>query len=246
MLIHCHLNPIGYTEVKFWSKYNNYTHAPPKVEWDILDSPRCLSVRPSVCRQLGFRNFLKKLLAPFITLMGWVSWPLFIFVFLASFLALWWPNIWPKMGFPEFFEKTIGPIHYISGIYPYWVSLLTPIHFRVPSLIFGPLVAKYLAGNGVSRTFWKKYWLNSFHTWHLPLWGESFEPYTFSCSWPQFLKNYHLCSTRLQNRNFWMRWVVIRAGVYCPHLWAQLVSIKKIIWRYCMQNGFHLASASIC
>ena len=106
----------------------------------ILDSPRCLpvrlSVRPSVCRR-GFRNFVKKLLAQLIsyllfTLMGWVSWPLFIFVFLASFLALWWPNIWPKMGFPELFEKN--------------------------------------------------YWPNLFHTWHLPLWGESLDPYSFSCS----------------------------------------------------------------
>ena len=119
-------------------------------------------VCPSVWRQLDFRNFLKKLLAQFIsylsfTLMGWVSWPLFIFVFLASFLALWWPNIWPKMGFPELFEKTIGPIHFIPGIYHSGVSLLTPIYFRVPSLIFGPLVAKCLAENGVSRTFWKNY-----------------------------------------------------------------------------------------
>ena len=90
------------------------------------------SVRPSVCRQ-GFRNFLKKLLAQFIsylafTLMGWVSWPLDIFVFLASFSALWWPNIWPKMRFPELFEKN--------------------------------------------------YWLYSFHTWHLSLWGEPLDPYT--------------------------------------------------------------------
>ena len=76
-------------------------------------------------------------------------------VFLASFLALWWPNIWPKMGFPELFEKTISSIHFIPGIYPYGVSLLTPIHFRVPSLIF--------------------------------------------------LKNSHLCSTWLQNRNlYWI------------------------------------------
>ena len=34
----------------------------------------------------------------------------------------------------------------------------------------------------VSEIFWKNYWLNSFHTWHLPLWGESLDPYTFSCS----------------------------------------------------------------
>ena len=133
---------------------------------------RSNSPKTSVCRQ-GFRNFLKKVLAQFIsylafTLMGWVSWPLFIFVFLASFLALWWPNIWPKMGFAELFEKTIGPIHFIPGIYPYGVSLLTSTHFRIPSsLIFGPLVAKYLAENGVSGTFWKNFWLNSFHTWYL-------------------------------------------------------------------------------
>ena len=39
---------------------------------------------------------------------------------------------------------------------PYGMSLLTPIHFCVPSLILGPLVAKYLAENGVSGTFCKK------------------------------------------------------------------------------------------
>ena len=67
--------------------------------------------------------------------------------------GLWWPNIWPKMGFPELFGKTIGPIHFIPGIYPYGVSIVTPVHFRVPNLIFGPLVAKYLAENGISGTF---------------------------------------------------------------------------------------------
>ena len=113
-------------------------------------------------RKWGFRNFLKKkILAQFITfltvtLMGWVSWPLYIVVFIAWFSTLWWPNIWPKMGFPEHFWKTIGSIHFIHGIYPCGVSFLTPIHFRAPSLIFGPLVAKYLAENGVSGIFWRK------------------------------------------------------------------------------------------
>ena len=74
----------------------------------------CPSVSPSVCRQ-GFGNFLKKLLAQFIsylafTLMGWVSLPLYILVFLALFSALWWPNIWSKIGFPElFFLKLLAP-----------------------------------------------------------------------------------------------------------------------------------------
>ena len=187
----------------------------------------------------GIFEKTNKLLAQFIsymvfTLMGWVSWPLHIFVFLASFSAPWWPNIWPKIGFPELFEKnywlnsfhtwhlslcgesldpyifvflasfsalwcpnvwlkmgfpelkknkkTIGSIHYIPGIYLMGASLLIPIHFRVPSLISGSLVAIYLAKNGVSGTFWKNDWLNKFHTWHLPLWGESLDPYTFSCS----------------------------------------------------------------
>ena len=67
----------------------------------------CPSARPFVDKVSGtFEK--KKLLVQLISylafaIMGWVSWLLFIFVFLASFLALWWPNIWPKIGFPEFF-----------------------------------------------------------------------------------------------------------------------------------------------
>ena len=72
------------------------------------------------------------------------------FVIRASFSVLWWPNIWLKMGFPELFEtKTIGSINFIPGIYPCGVSLMPPLHFRDPSLIFGPLVATYLAENGL-------------------------------------------------------------------------------------------------
>ena len=137
----------------------------------ILDSPRCLSVhlsvRPSVCRQ-EFRDILKKLLAQFIsylafTLMGWVSWPLYIFVFLASFLALWWPNIWPK-----------------------WVS----------------------------ETFWKNYCLNSVFSWRIPI-----------CVAQD-------CKIEIFIGYFWIRWVVIRAGVHCPHLWAQLVVIGYCSWKF--------------
>ena len=59
------------------------------------------------------------------------------------------------MGFPELFDKTIGSIHFIPGIYPYGISFLTPIYFRVPCLISGPLVAKYLAENEVPELFEK-------------------------------------------------------------------------------------------
>ena len=96
------------------------------------------STRPSVDKVSG--TFWKKLLAQRIsylafTLMGWVSWPLFIFMFLASFSALWWAS-----GGQLFGRK--------------WGF----------------------------RNFLKKYWLNSFHTWHLHLWGEFLDPYTFLCS----------------------------------------------------------------
>ena len=122
-----------------------------------------LILDPLVAKYLagnGVSGFKKKLLDTFITypaftLMWWVSWPLFIFVFLTSFSALWWPNICPKIGFLELFDKTIGSIHFIPDIHPYGVRLLAPIHYRVPSLIFGPLVAKYLVENRVSGTFWK-------------------------------------------------------------------------------------------
>ena len=60
---------------------------------------------------------------------------------------------------------------FLPGIYPYGVSLLAPINFRVHIVNRGPLVAKYLVQNGISGTFWKqnKHWLNSCYTWHLHL-----------------------------------------------------------------------------
>ena len=182
-------------------------------------------VCPSVCRQ-GFRNFLKKQLAQFIsymefTLMEWVSWHLFIFVFLASFLASRGQISGRKWGFRHFLKKTISPIHFIPVIYPYGVSLLTPIHFRVSSLIFGPLVANYLAENGVSGTLWNKT-IDSIHffSWRIP-----------TCV-------AHDCKIEIFIGYFWMRWVVIRAGVYCTHLWAQLVYSKHRLctWRVLVQG----------
>ena len=38
----------------------------------------------------------------------------------------------------------------------------------------------------VSATFRENYWLNSFHTWDLYLWGKSLDPYRFACSCPHF------------------------------------------------------------
>ena len=99
----------------------------------------CPPVCPSVCRQ-GFRNFLKKTIGSIHSIPSIYPYGVNLltpihFCVSSLILALWWPNIWPKMGFQDFFEKTIGPIHFIPGIYPYGVSLFTPINFRVPSLI---------------------------------------------------------------------------------------------------------------
>ena len=103
-----------------------------------------------------------------------------------SFLALWWPKIDRKSGFPQLFAKTVGSIHFIPGIYTYGVSFWTPIDFRVRALIFGPLVAKNWPKIGVSATFRNNCRLDSFHPWDLYLWGKSLDPYRFSCSCPHF------------------------------------------------------------
>ena len=170
---------------------DNY-YTPHHRGWNgvILDSPRCLSVcpsvRPSVDKVSG--TFWKKTIGPINFIPGIYPYgvslltpihfrvPSLIFSpLVAKYLA--------ENGVSETFWKTIGWIHFIPDIYPYGVSLLTPIHFCVPSLIFSPLVAKYLPKMGFPELFEKT--IGSIHfiyTWHLPLWGESLDPYTFSCS----------------------------------------------------------------
>ena len=182
--------------------------------------------------------------------MGWVSWPLYIFVFLASFSALWWPNIWPKMGFPELFEKTIGSIHFISGIYPYGVSLLTLFIFvflasfsalwwpniwpkmgspelfekTIGSIHFIPVIYPY----GVSMLTPIHFRVPSLI--FVPLGAKYFRVPTCVA---------HDCKIEIFYWYFWMIWVVIRAGVYCPHLWAQLVSLvlSKACWNSLIHNS---------
>ena len=50
----------------------------------------------------------------------------------------------------------------------------------------GRLVAKYLAESEFSGTLEKNFWLNSFHTFYLPLRGGSLDPYSFLCSLASF------------------------------------------------------------
>ena len=140
--------------------------------------------------------------------MGWVSWPLYIFVFLASFSALWWPNIWPKMGFPELLKKRLAQfISYLAFILIGWVSW--PLYILV-----------FLAS--FSAPWWPNIW---------PKMGFPNFLKKLLAQFIFFLKNSHLCSTQLQNRNLY--WIFLDEmgsdqrgeGVYCPHLWAQLVHI---------------------
>ena len=49
-------------------------------------------------------------------------------------------------------KKNIASIHFAL----YGVSLLTPIHFRVPVVNFGPLMVKHLVENGVFGVFCEK------------------------------------------------------------------------------------------
>ena len=148
------------------------------------------SVRLSVCRQ-GFRNFSRKLLAQFISSLGFILmgvslWTPIDFRVRARIFGPLVAKNWPKIGVSAIFAKTVGSIHFIPGIYTYGVSLWTPIDFRVRALIFGPLVAKNWPKIGVSATFRENCRLDSFHPWNLYLWGKSLDPYRFSCSCPHF------------------------------------------------------------
>ena len=124
-----------------------------------------------------------KLLAKFTSflafiLMGWVSWFLYIFVFLASFSALWWPNIiCRKWGFRNFLKKLFAQfISYLAFNLMGWVSW--PLYIFVFLALF---------------------------SWRIP-----------TCVARD-------CKIEIFIGYFWMRWVVVRARVYCPQLWAQLV-----------------------
>ena len=149
----------------------------------------CPSVRPSAwpsVDKVSGTFWKKKLLAQFIsylafTLLGWVSWPLYIFVFLASFSALWWPNIWSKMGFPELvlvqhyiiLDRVIMALYRIILCFYYRFCRLVADVWHFPNFLHKLL--RYLKYHAtlVSKMMPKFFWTNV------------------------FLKNSHLCSTWL-------------------------------------------------
>ena len=98
------------------------------------------------------------------------------------------------------------------------MSLLTPIHFPVHSLIFGPLVAKYLAEKGFLKLL-KKLLAQFSVSWRIP-----------TCV-------AHDCKIEIFIGYIWMRWVVIRAGVYCLHFWHSLIIYWILVsWTSLMEH----------
>ena len=92
----------------------------------------CQSLRPSVDKVSG--TFWKKNIGsiysiPSIYPYGVSLLTLFIFVFLASFVVLWWPNIWPKMWFPEFLCKNYWLNSFHTWHLSSWGELLDPFTF---------------------------------------------------------------------------------------------------------------------
>ena len=101
---------------------------------------------------------------------------------------------------------------------PLWgESLLTYIHFHLPSINFDPPVAKYLTKIWVSVIFWQNYWLSCFHTWHLLYVVSLFPPIHFSIFWvPSYNIGPHLVAT------YWTEYAV--SGTYWRKLLTQLIS----------------------
>ena len=100
---------------------------------------------PNICSKFEFPELFEKAIGsihfmmPGIYPMGWVSWPLFFFVFLASISVLCWPNVWLKMEFSEL-KKTnfwqnlfdtlvftiMGSVSWLLLIFVFLPSILVP------------------------------------------------------------------------------------------------------------------------
>ena len=166
----------------------HYWHLPlcPSMNFGPL-VPKYFKVKNGVSR-----TFWKKLLAHFIsylavTLIELVSW----LIFLASISALWWPNIWPKMGFLEFtFKKKLNSFHTwhstLCSMYLDYYSFSCSINCSsvVPNIcpkrwfmrFFYPMTL-HAVGKTMPEFFWKQSFL------------ESFPPVQYS----QWLQNKNFC-----------------------------------------------------
>ena len=135
-------------------------------------------------------------------------------MFVPSFLALWWPKIDRKSGFPQLHHIILDGVIVVLDCMFLWFSykfaLLWQIFLRFPNFLY-QLQPRYLpyhdtlVGRVMPKFFSNKFFLNDSH----------------QCSYHNDLK------IGLFVGYFLMGWVLIRAGVYCPHLWAQLVSSES-------------------
>ena len=156
----------------------------------ILFSVFCINLSPLVTKYLAKRGFLvhfEKLLAQFFsyltfTYMGCVSWSLFILYPLSTILAIRLPNIWLKI-FPEIFEKTIGSINFIPGIYHNGKSLDSYL-FRGAYFYVQP------SGDQIfdqKQGFWNFLKiLSAQFISYLTIMEWVFDPFSFLCSHSQF------------------------------------------------------------
>ena len=86
----------------------------------------------------------------------------FVLNFVTLIFDLWpWPFAWSPLLYLRSTDNGMGV---------YWIH---------PNVC--PSICPSVRRQGF-RNFLKIFWLNSFHTWYLPLWGESLDHYTFSCS----------------------------------------------------------------
>ena len=76
-------------------------------------------------------------------------------------------------------------IPFIPCIYPLWGEFLDPIHFRVPTPNFCPVMATYLPENGVSELVEAIIGLIQLIPWHSSWSGEYLDLYSFSSSYHQ-------------------------------------------------------------
>ena len=167
------------------------------------------------------------------------------------------PNIWLKM-FPELLkEKSLAQIISYLAFNPYGASLLTTINFQVPTINSAPPPPPPPPG-GEKWDFHAlekspNRWINCIlriPSWRLFIF--MFLPSIVAlvmpnmwlnmcvcvCAWggPEYFYPMHnYCKIRVLMEHFWIRWIVIRAEVCCPHVWARLVLIVlhcTFYWQY--------------
>ena len=151
--------------------------------------------------------------------------------------ALWRPNIWPKTGFPWLFEKKILSqfLSYLAFTLMGWV-FWTLFILVLLSSILDPWRPNICSRKG----------FQNFSSHYPPVANTKPDFFRRLCS------IHNDCKTRIFVEYFWIRWVVIGAGVYCLHLWVQHVCFVLILnhglwkfWSIARTSTFHTMTRAI-